>query len=91
MNSTTGKYEPIQMPFGISPIRLPKTWKLIELEKSLKDAFGFKRSKDGPTAWANIIPLLTLRLDAISIECFPPRGVPLKIFFGADFSPIQGE
>jgi hypothetical protein len=84
MNSITGKYEPIQMPFGTSPIRLPRTWKLIEFEKSLLDAFGLKQSDDGLTAWADIIPLMTLRLDAISIECFPPRGVPLKVFFGAD-------
>jgi hypothetical protein len=72
------------MPFGTSPIRLSRTWKLIELEKSLLDAFGLKQSEDGLTAWTDIITLMTLRLHAISIECFPPRGVPLKVFFGAD-------
>ncbi len=34
-NSETGKYEPMQMPFGTSPIRLPRLWSLMEFEKTL--------------------------------------------------------
>jgi hypothetical protein len=56
----------------------------MEFEQSLLVKFGFKESDDGLTAWGEVIPMLTLRLDGIPIAMFPPSEEPLIIFFGAD-------
>ena len=39
----------------------------MEFEKTLLVKFGFKESEDDLTAWGEIIPMLTLRLDGIPI------------------------
>ena len=84
-DAVTGKYLPIAMPFGGSPVRLPRTWRLIQKEKEIFLEFGLSESDDGITAWLEIIPLLELRIGAIPVEYQPTRdGTPLKIFFGAD-------
>jgi hypothetical protein len=56
----------------------------MEFEKVLLTKFGFQESEDGLTAWGEVIPMLTLRLDGIPIAMFPPSDDPLMIFFGAD-------
>ena len=56
----------------------------VEFEKTLLVKFRFHESEVGLTAWGEVIPLLTLRLDGIPIAMFPSINEPLKIFFGAD-------
>ena len=73
------------MPFGGSPVRLPRTWRLIQKEKEIFVEFGLSETDDGITSWVEIIPLLELRINAIPVESQPAKdGSPLKIFFGAD-------
>jgi hypothetical protein len=72
------------MPFGTTPIRLPRPWRLMEFEKTLLVKFGFQDSEDGLTAWGEVIPMLTLRLDGIPISMFLPIEEPFLIFFGTD-------
>jgi hypothetical protein len=56
----------------------------MEFKKTLLVEFGFTESKNGITAWAVVLPMLSLRLDGILIAMFPPSEEPLMIFFGAD-------
>ncbi len=56
----------------------------MEFEKTLLVKFGFEESEDGLTAWGEVIPMLTLRLDNIPIAMFPPSYDSLMIYFGAD-------
>jgi hypothetical protein len=72
------------MPFGTTPIRLPRPRRLVEFEKTLLVKFEFQESEDGLTAWGEVIPMLTLPLVCIPIVIFPPIDEPLMIFFGAD-------
>jgi len=56
------------MPFGSTPIRRPRPWRLMEFEKTLLTKFGFQEAKDDLTAWGDGLPVLTLRLDGIPIS-----------------------
>ena len=83
-NPETGKYDNILMPYGSAPPVAPLFWKLWKFEKEVEEAFGLSESKDGITAWVDLIKVLELRLNAIPKDFFPPLGALIRLFFGAD-------
>ena len=47
----------IKLPYGSSPPRMPRTYRLIEYEKGLVQQFGLTESSDGIAAWVDLIKL----------------------------------